>query len=516
MEITARKVIIFILILFVIFYSSTLSSRITQEISSGVNYFQEKQCESGTYNIRNCDETACLEDQKAKWENYVRYLNEKECRGEKEFSVGADNIGPEFDKRCTCIQQKVWDLINYRDPGDIWSDPFAGFSNPERAMYSDVTRVDVSIANTGSWFFNMGSWNIPFQFVQGYWDISPKAEQDLRDKGLDKYINQNLKNLDVFAGFRSLANLMESAKNYGVDRVSITLHFNNAEYNRITLKYDFKDSLEKIEYSYDNRYIIIQNVQNNRVSISTSLGGVDTISYELVDINCNSIKFRPTSGSGGELSVPNYDILCKTFPTIGAINIELGDIGEFAKKYGIEPEKLLAFLSVESANRGFESDGHPRVRFECHIFNNPDYSGCREFSLFGGAMPCTINQGESFSRVSSETNYNAFKIAFERNPERAICSTSFGLAQIIGFNYKRVGYASINDFYQAMFSEDKQKEAFLMFLVTDSVILSELRKDNTDWEVVARRYNGPAYKENQYDAKLIAAYNEYKSASQIT
>ena len=33
---------------------------------------------------------------------------------------------------------------------------------------------------------------------------------------------------------------------------------------------------------------------------------------------------------------------------------------------------------------------------------------------------------------------------------------------------------------------------------------------NKDWAGFAKRYNGPAYAENQYDKKLEKAYHKYK------
>ena len=94
--------------------------------------------------------------------------------------------------------------------------------------------------------------------------------------------------------------------------------------------------------------------------------------------------------------------------------------------------------------------------------------------------------------------------AFLLSPVASICSASFGAFQICGFNYGRCGYSSVYDFYKDMWlSEEGQLRALSSFL-KGSGIVPYMKSKN--FQEIARRYNGPGYKQNRYDTKLKAAY----------
>lgn len=171
-------------------------------------------------------------------------------------------------------------------------------------------------------------------------------------------------------------------------------------------------------------------------------------------------------------------------------------ISEFASNEGIEREVLNAIITVETRAKSLDSEGHPIVRFECHRFN-PVVSSSN--------LPCTIESGDTFSRVASETNKEAFLKAKEINEEQAIMQSSFGFPQIMGFNYRAAGYSSPKDFYEAMFKEENQVSAFLNFLGSNSDLMTALK--NKDWDEIARLYNGAKYEENNYHVKLENAYD---------
>ena len=87
----------------------------------------------------------------------------------------------------------------------------------------------------------------------------------------------------------------------------------------------------------------------------------------------------------------------------------------------------------------------------------------------------------------------------------ALQSASWGLFQIMGFHWKALGYAHLQDFINAMYrSEAGQLDAFVRFIKINPAIHKALKAH--DWASFAKGYNGPAYKINQYDTKLAAAY----------
>ncbi|MDA3855751.1 MAG: N-acetylmuramidase domain-containing protein [Candidatus Woesearchaeota archaeon] len=171
------------------------------------------------------------------------------------------------------------------------------------------------------------------------------------------------------------------------------------------------------------------------------------------------------------------------------------DLDKVISKYSTidDINKIKSIILIETKSNPLDTEGHPTLRFECHKFNK--YVGAN-------TMPCTINSGESFSRVSSETNKDAFMKAKEIDERSAILSTSFGFGQIMGFNYQKAGYDSPEKFYKDMFDPEKQIAAMINFIESTPVLKNELDKENTDWSIIARNYNGPAYAENSYDEKL--------------
>lgn len=146
------------------------------------------------------------------------------------------------------------------------------------------------------------------------------------------------------------------------------------------------------------------------------------------------------------------------------------------EKLGCFPFVLWAVLRVETSGCGFRPDRSLQRRFEPHIFRRNT----------GMSLP---NLGE----------------AAEADLIGAMRATSWGIGQVMGFNAEMVGYrqngvegmvATFADF------EDAQLDGMAEFCVHTGAAL-HLR--NRDWAKFARIYNGPAYKDNDYDGKLSRA-----------
>lgn len=96
--------------------------------------------------------------------------------------------------------------------------------------------------------------------------------------------------------------------------------------------------------------------------------------------------------------------------------------------------------------------------------------------------------------------------------EAAFCSASWGSFQIMGYNFKNLGYNSIDNFVSAMNNHEREHlVAFRKFISMKSFsgkkLLNWLIEKN--WEKFAEGYNGSGYKKNKYDEKLKAAYIKY-------
>jgi hypothetical protein len=82
-------------------------------------------------------------------------------------------------------------------------------------------------------------------------------------------------------------------------------------------------------------------------------------------------------------------------------------------------------------------------------------------------------------------------------------SASFGLAQILGSNYKAAGCDSVQQFVEENFTSEKNQLRHMLNFCESNGILGALRRG--DWVTFARSYNGPSYRANAYDNKLAAA-----------
>ena len=203
------------------------------------------------------------------------------------------------------------------------------------------------------------------------------------------------------------------------------------------------------------------------------------------------------------------------------------DITNAAVLLSCEEAAIKAVLDVETGNRGgfllngdvdpttkdspTEYTDFPVILFEGHIFykelknrkiNPEQYMNKTTANILYKSWT-----KEYYSSKWGE--YNRLNKARKIHEEAALSSASYGLGQIMGFNYKSCGYISIEDFVNDMkISEGKQLLAFCNFIKANSKLLKAIQ--TKDWKTFARYYNGVDYAKNKYDSKLKEAYNRYK------
>lgn len=162
---------------------------------------------------------------------------------------------------------------------------------------------------------------------------------------------------------------------------------------------------------------------------------------------------------------------------------------------------IKAVAEVESGHSGgFLPDGRPVILFERHKFH--------QFTK--GAYYLThpaICNPERGGYLGKEREWQRYDQAQALDANAAALSTSWGRFQIMGFNYEACGFSTVGEFVNAMCeSEGRQLDAFVAFIKSRGLD-DDLRQRN--WATFARVYNGPKYRENQYDEKMGAAYQKY-------
>lgn len=148
------------------------------------------------------------------------------------------------------------------------------------------------------------------------------------------------------------------------------------------------------------------------------------------------------------------------------MNINL--LKEYATVNKLDWRILRAILMNESSGKGFTDKGNVISRFEPAV-------------------------------------YKRYRKLFPAMPEKELTcqSTSWGIAQIMGFNYNVLGYNSAIDMLEAFkVSEDEQVKAFLKFCTfyKKGRFLKALQ--SLDYHLISYLYNGKNYSDNKYDIHL--------------
>lgn len=191
------------------------------------------------------------------------------------------------------------------------------------------------------------------------------------------------------------------------------------------------------------------------------------------------------------------------------LNVTEADIRRVADMLGIEVAAVKAVQEVETEGRGgFYKSGRPRILFEGHVFWQQleqrkilpsDYVAGNENILY-----------KSWTRehyLKGEREYERLEQAAKIHEEAALASASWGMFQIMGYNFALCGYKSVKEMVDAMKkNEGAQLDAFAGYVRRRKLIPYLLNKD---WKGFASRYNGPGYEENSYDLKLQQAYGKF-------
>ncbi|QIP15694.1 N-acetylmuramidase family protein [Spirosoma aureum] len=174
---------------------------------------------------------------------------------------------------------------------------------------------------------------------------------------------------------------------------------------------------------------------------------------------------------------------------------------------GIAEVRTLA--AVESNGQGFLDDGRVTIRFEPHIFH------LRTAGRYDVTYPhLSYKEWNPKIPKNTEHSYQLFNQACTLNATAAVLSSSWGMFQVMGFNFASCGCNNLKQFVTLMEkSEDSQLERTVIYLLTTGLD-DELREHR--WEDLARLYNGKQYKRNQYDTKLAAAYERFAAMPTIT
>lgn len=186
------------------------------------------------------------------------------------------------------------------------------------------------------------------------------------------------------------------------------------------------------------------------------------------------------------------------------------DYKEIAENLGIEVAAVKAVKEVESGKfGGFLEDNNPPILFEGHIFwNRLKRAGMNPEVYAIDNRDILYSNWTKQYYMGGMKEYDRLNRAMLINRKAALESASWGMFQIMGFNYKSCGCNSVEEFVQKnKQNERSQLELFMQFIKSNN--LDKYLREK-DWAGFACKYNGPEYKQNKYDEKLEQAYLKYK------
>lgn len=193
------------------------------------------------------------------------------------------------------------------------------------------------------------------------------------------------------------------------------------------------------------------------------------------------------------------------------------DLVTAAERLDVPLASIYAVNEVESKGKGILDNGKPVILFERHIMYRQlataRHAGDDPAELkqhadqLATANPALVNPKPG-GYIGGTSEHQRLAMARLINDTAALESASWGAFQIMGFHWRRLGYASVQDFVAAMSaSESQQFDAFTRFIETDPVLHKALKARK--WAEFAKLYNGPDYLRNLYDTKLQRAYERH-------
>lgn len=182
---------------------------------------------------------------------------------------------------------------------------------------------------------------------------------------------------------------------------------------------------------------------------------------------------------------------------------------EAARIIGCDTAAVKAVQKVETNSRGgFFEPGKPAILFEGHIFwKQLKNVGINPETVQKSHPSICFPKWDKSHYLGGIREYERLEEAKSVNEEAALKSASYGMFQIMGFNFEACGCRDVFEMVKlSSESEFEQLKLFINFIKSNGLGRHMI---NHNWAAFAKAYNGPGYADNKYDIKLEQAYKEY-------
>lgn len=164
-------------------------------------------------------------------------------------------------------------------------------------------------------------------------------------------------------------------------------------------------------------------------------------------------------------------------------------------------------LALDGPGGFLDGPSLPKILFEAHKFD--ELTGGRFRASHPNLSSAKWNRA---LYVGGQAEWGRLHRAMLLDRAAALKSASYGRYQIMGFNHRLAGYATVEAFVEAMKeSELAQLEAFVAFIVNSGLgdELRQISNVHADCVPFARGYNGKGYAANSYHVKIARAHKKW-------
>lgn len=173
------------------------------------------------------------------------------------------------------------------------------------------------------------------------------------------------------------------------------------------------------------------------------------------------------------------------------------EIKALADRLGCTERQLRAVATVESGGSAFDRQGRPKILFERHLFHR----------YTDGKWSPTIYSNPNGGGYSVDS-WEKLTMAAAKDVDAAFASASWGKFQVLGLHWNALGYPSpIEMAYSTVTGEGAHYEMLARYVEQNGLkpALARLSADPMTNIAFAKAYNGPAFRQFDYDKKLARA-----------
>jgi hypothetical protein len=187
--------------------------------------------------------------------------------------------------------------------------------------------------------------------------------------------------------------------------------------------------------------------------------------------------------------------------------LKADDLLEAANKLTTGVATIRAVVEVEAAGVGFDANKRPKILFEPHIFYKQLGPGPKRDRAVKEGLAYRKQGTKPYPPLSKRYDQIARAMAIDQ--AAALNSASWGLPQIMRFNFQAAGFSTAKAMVTSMMNGEREQLLAFANLLIDWKIAATLR--NHDWRTFALKYNGPKAIKNGYDKKLKKAFDKFSA-----